>query len=176
MKWEWCNDINILSQAMTSNGQHGVPKIGFPVQFGNGTTHFHAYALGSAVPHMCFQDAKAQELPRLNRLSMHDLATGTFIFCRAFGEHTHIKYFRSRSLPNSNIYDRNLRTQYKQSPKQGFDHLYKKVRMCAHTHMPKCWLLSKSSYETKHPDNRTMGLSIGQPRWCIFVHSFHTAL
>ena len=27
--------------------------------------------------------AKAQELPRLNRSSMHNLATGTFIFCRA---------------------------------------------------------------------------------------------
>ncbi len=41
------------------------------------------YALGSAVFHACFQDAKAQELPRLNRSSMHNLATGTFIFCRA---------------------------------------------------------------------------------------------
>jgi len=68
---------------MTSNGQHGVPKIGFPVKFGNGTAHFHAYALGSAVPHTCFRDAKAQGLPRLNRSSMHNLATGTFIFCRA---------------------------------------------------------------------------------------------
>ena len=39
------------------------------------------YAFGSAVSHMCFRDAKAQELPRLNRSSMHNLATGTFIFC-----------------------------------------------------------------------------------------------
>jgi hypothetical protein len=65
------------------HGQLGVPKIGFPGQFGNGAAHFHAYALGSAVSHTCFRDAKAQELPRLNRSSMHNLATGTFIFCRA---------------------------------------------------------------------------------------------
>ena len=32
---------------------------------------------------LCFPDAKAQELPRLNRSSMPNLAMGTFIFCGA---------------------------------------------------------------------------------------------
>ena len=38
------------------------------------------------------------------------------------------------------------------------------------------YCLSPSPWRRVYPDNRTMGLSIGQPRWCIFVHSFHTAL
>ena len=45
---------------------------------------------GCPFPRLCswkclcsWKYAKAQELPRLNRSSMHNLATGTFIFCRA---------------------------------------------------------------------------------------------
>ena len=34
------------------------------------------------------------------------------------------------------------------------------------------YCLSPSPWRRVYPDNRTMGLSIGQPRWCIFVHSF----
>jgi hypothetical protein len=88
------------------------------------------YALGSAVSQLCFRDAKAQELPRLNRSSMHNLATGTFIFCRAL-ESILSSSSSDPGVCQVYICDCNLNC-YSIEAVQRFYHLYKKVRVCTH--------------------------------------------
>ena len=119
--------------------------------------------------HTCFQDAKAQELPRLNRSSMHNLATGTFIFCRAL-ESILSSSSSDPGVCQVYICDCNLNC-YSIEAVQRFYHLYKKLRVC--THPQKYSLASMAcqsvdSYRSHHMKPRTRAvLGACQPRLAV---------